>query len=108
MKTIETATLEHWVKTGLKFVLVDTLPRQTFDEGHLPGAINIVSDEILTRASVEIPDRHVTVVVYCASAACQRAGLSAERLKSLGYTDIHHYLAGKRGWVTSGHALERA
>ena len=96
------------IETAQDFILVDTLPRPAFDEGHLPGAINIVSDEILTRAPQAIQDPDKAVVVYCASAACQRAGLAAERLESLGYTNVFHYVEGKRDWVASGHALEEA
>lgn len=98
--------LAELIDSGREFILLDTLPRTVFDEGHLPDAINIVSDEILMRAPKEIPDREKIVVVYCASAACQRAGLAAERLESLGYTNILHYFEGKRDWLDSGYALE--
>lgn len=96
MNTIDTQTLRDWQLQGRKFFLVDTLPAQSFAKGHLPGAINIVSDDILQRAPDVLPDRNAPVVVYCASAACKRAGLSAERLASLGYTQIHHFVGGKK------------
>lgn len=99
--------LAELMDSGREFDLLDTLPRTVFDEGHLPGAINIVSDEILMRAPQELLDREQIVVVYCASAACQRAGLAAERLESLGYTNIFHYVEGKRDWLARGQALEK-
>ncbi|AOU98850.1 hypothetical protein BI364_13565 [Acidihalobacter yilgarnensis] len=100
--------LAELVNNTQDFVLIDTLPRSAFEEGHLPSAINIVSDEILTRAPREVPDREKRIVVYCASAVCQRAGLAAERLESLGYTNVFHYVEGKRDWADNGHALEEA
>lgn len=102
MSSIDTETLRAWQLQGRKFLLVDTLPEQSFAKGHLPGAVNIVSDEILQRAPEILPDRNATVVVYCASAACKRAGLSAERLASLGYTQVRHYVGGKKAWVDAG------
>ncbi len=59
------------------------------------------------RASQEIPDRGKIVVVYCANAAGQRTGLAAERLESLGYTNIFHYVESKRDWLASGRLWKR-
>lgn len=105
MNPIDTETLRAWQFQERNFVLVDTLPEKSFAKGHLPGAINIVSDDILQRAPERLPDKHALVVVYCASATCKRAGLSAERLESLGYARVHHYLGGKKNWVAAGFPL---
>jgi len=107
MTSIDTGTLRAWQLEGRKFVLVDTLPEQSFAKGHLPGAINIVSDDMLRLAPERLPDRHAPIVVYCASAACKRAGLSAERLKKLGYTQVFHYGSGKKGWLAARLPLDQ-
>ncbi len=108
METIDTATLARWQDEARDFVLIDTLPRSAFKAGHLPGAVNIVSDEILDRAPEVLANRAATAVVYCASPACQRARLSAERLISLGYRHVYHYVGGKQDWLDSGNALEKS
>jgi len=69
---IDTETLRQWQHEGRDFVLIDTLPPGSFAGGHLPGAINIVSDHIRTQASKRLPDMNATIVVYCASAQCKR------------------------------------
>lgn len=107
IEPIDTATLRDWQREGYDFILIDTLPAGVFADGHLPGAINLPSDDILEQAPVRLPDRDATLVVYCASATCRRAGLSAERLEQLGYTRIFHYEEGKRGWQAEGLPLER-
>lgn len=106
MTTIDTDTLRDWQRQRQDFTLVDTLPADVFAEGHLPGAINIVSDDILDEAPTRLPDRQATIVVYCASESCKRAGLAAERLASLGYRRIVHYEGGKKAWVATGLPLE--
>lgn len=106
MRTIDTDTLRDWQSGGQDFILVDTLPGDTFAKGHLPGAINIVSDDILDEAHRRLPDRQSTIVVYCASEDCKRAGKAAERLASLGYRRIAHYVGGKKAWVAAGLPLE--
>ena len=106
MKAINADTLRDWQRQGREFILVDTLPTRTFAEGHLPGAINLVSDNVLDEAPAALPDKDATIVVYCASDRCKRAGRAAERLVSVGYTDIHHFVGGKEAWVDRGGELE--
>ncbi|UYG06341.1 rhodanese-like domain-containing protein [Halomonas sp. M4R1S46] len=106
MPTIDTATLRDWQSRGQDFILVDTLPAEAFAKGHLPGAINIVSDDILDAAPRRLPGRQATIVVYCASEDCKRAGRAAERLSRLGYTEVYHYVGGKRAWKAEGLSLE--
>lgn len=50
-----------------EFFLVDTLPKKAYEKHHLPGAINIVSDDITDLAPKIIPDRSADIVVYCGS-----------------------------------------
>ncbi|MBU6469186.1 MAG: rhodanese-like domain-containing protein [Gammaproteobacteria bacterium] len=106
MTTIDANTLRTWQLQRREFILVDTLPAESFAKGHLPDAINIVSDDILQQAPDRLPDKQALIVVYCASATCKRAGLSAERLARLGYNQVHHFVGGKRDWVAAGFPLE--
>lgn len=106
MTTIDTDTLRDWLSNSRDLALVDTLPADAFARGHLPGAINIVSDDILDEATRRLPDRQAPIVVYCASEDCKRAGRAAERLARLGYTEVYHYVGGKRAWQAEGLSLE--
>jgi len=103
---IDTETLRRWQHEGREFVLIDTLPSESFAGGHLPGAINIVSDNILTQAPKRLPNMNAIIVVYCASAKCKRAALAAERLENLGYCRIFHYQGGKKDWTAAKLPLE--
>jgi rhodanese-related sulfurtransferase len=106
MNPIDADTLHTWQSEHREFVLIDTLPESAYTKGHLPKAINIVSDNMLTVAPSLLPDKRQVIVVYCASEHCKRAGLSAERLESLGYQQIYHFVGGKRAWVEAGFSLE--
>jgi len=105
MRDITAKTLHDWQDGPQQFYLVDTLPPTAFEKGHLPGAIHIMSDNILEDAPHRLPDKAMPVVVYCASERCKRAGLSAARLESLGYADVYHFLGGKRAWQEAGYSL---
>ena len=48
-------------------VVVDVLPREAYQNGHIPGAISLPLAEVSSRASEVIPDRQADIAVYCAS-----------------------------------------
>jgi rhodanese-related sulfurtransferase len=45
--------------------LVDVLPAESYDAGHIPGAISLPLENLEGRASDLLPDRHAEIVVYC-------------------------------------------
>ena len=104
--TITRETLQEWMRRGVDFDLVDTLPRAAYEHHHLPAAIHIASDDIETEAPRRLPDGGRTVVVYCGSAACKRSEKSAARLDTLGYRDVREYVEGRQDWEAAGLPVE--
>jgi len=104
--TIDAETLYVWQLERRDFILVDTLPLSNYEKNHLPGAIHIRSDDIIQLAPAKLPGKNALIVVYCASSKCKRAGLSAERLKTLGYTQVIHFIGGIKAWLTAGYPLQ--
>jgi len=105
-ETISRAELKAKLDRGDSFVLVDTLPEAAFARHHLPGAINIPSDDIVAEAPRRIPDRDTEIVVYCASGPCRRSRLAAERLEALGYRRVRDYHEGRADWTAAGLPVE--
>jgi len=103
---ITRADLKAKLERGDDFVLIDTLPATAYRNGHLPGAINIVSDDILAEAPTRIPDRDADIVVYCGNGPCKRSSLSADRLRTLGYRKVRDYHEGKADWIAAGFPVE--
>lgn len=87
-KTISAADLEGKV-------LIDVRSRQEFQEGAIPGAINIDIDELRERHG-EIPAK--SVVVYCQIG--QRGHSAALMLSQLGY-DVANLAGGYQTWLNS-------
>ena len=75
---ISRAELKAKVDRFETFVLTDTLPKPACRKHHLPGAINIPSDDIVTVAPDRIPDRDLEIVVSCANGPCKRSRLDAD------------------------------
>ena len=62
MRPIDREELERLIADGAQ--LVEVLPREEYEEEHLPGAISIPLKE-LDAGSVGVLDRDRPVVVYC-------------------------------------------
>jgi len=59
---IERARLQELIAAGAQ--LVEVLPPEEYDEGHLPGAINIPLKELNRETAMRL-DRSKPIVVYC-------------------------------------------
>ena len=103
--SIDRTELQALLATGT-VTLVDALPQSYFDQQHLPGAVNLVADEVDTRAAIVLPDRGATVVTYCSNPACGNSKAVARRLETLGYADVRTYPGGIQDWVEAGLPIE--
>ena len=52
---------------GDRFALVDALPRASYVNRHIPGALSIPLEELSTRADQVLPDKDIEVIAYCSS-----------------------------------------
>ena len=68
------------------YILLDVRRDDEFEEGHIPGAINIPNESIGTEEIAELPDKNQTIYVYCRSG--NRSKQAANKLVQLGYTNV--------------------
>jgi rhodanese-related sulfurtransferase len=45
--------------------IVDVLPATAYQQGHIPGALNLPVAEVAERAPAVLPDTHAEIAVYC-------------------------------------------
>jgi len=91
---------------NVPLTLVDALPHESYEEGHLPGAVNIPADVIAQKADSKL-DKNKTVVTYCANYACEASTDAARQLMERGYADVLDFKGGKRVWQEAGFELEK-
>lgn len=77
-------------------ILLDVRTEEEFDEGHIPGAINLPNEAIAAEAPPELPDRDQLILVYCRSG--RRSQEAAEKLAALGYTQVLDF-GGIQTWT---------
>ena len=65
---------------------MDVRRADEFAEGHIPGAINVANEDILSEEPAQLPDKNQTIYVYCRSG--RRSKEASAKLAALGYTNI--------------------
>ncbi|WP_242891587.1 rhodanese-like domain-containing protein [Actinomadura litoris] len=104
---IDRAGLRTAIEDGTVTV-VDALPASYYAKQHLPGALNLVEDEVAERAGSLLPDKGAAIVTYCSNLACNNSKAVAARLEKLGYADVRVYREGIEDWTEAGLPTESA
>ena len=105
METLSTEELAELKNSGEDFVLIDVLGEDHYEDGHIPGAVNIPLDQIASRALEEF-DKDQEIVVYCKSESCQASPKAAQKLEKLGFENVKDYEVGLKGWEEAGNPVE--
>jgi rhodanese-related sulfurtransferase len=86
-----------------EIALLDLRHEAAFATGHPLFAANMAADRIELEAEIRLPRKGVPIVVYDAG-----EGLvvqAAERLATLGYTDVRELVGGVQAWQSAGYEL---
>ncbi|MGW6705351.1 rhodanese-like domain-containing protein [Streptomyces sp. NPDC054956] len=87
-------------------VVVDSRSVESWDQGHIPGALHIPTARIAELAPAMI-DPSMTVVTYCWGPGCNGATRAALAFARLGY-QVKEMIGGFEYWVREGFAYETA
>lgn len=87
------------------FVLLDVRGTESYQRGHLPGAIDLAHRKIIGSKLAEYP-ADTLFVTYCAGPHCNGAARAAIRLVKLGRS-VKIMPGGITGWLDEGFELVR-
>lgn len=103
MRVISRQELKEKMQRAESFILVDVLSHESFENFHLPGALNVPLtgnfEECIQRA---VPDKNQEVVVYCKNLECTASPEAAKKMDQLGYRQVYDYEGGKEDWKAAG------
>lgn len=68
------------------YIILDVRRPDEFAAGHIPNAINVPNESIVTDEIPELPNKDQLIMVYCRSG--RRSKEASEKLVKLGYTNI--------------------
>src|SRR5215510_12884157 len=84
-----------------KAVIIDVNGTESYNKGHVPGALNF--EAIKDNLAASLPsDKNATVVAYCGSPKCVAYQAAANAASKLGYKNVKHMSAGISGWKEAG------
>ncbi len=99
---IDSAQALQLQQDGVAFV--DVRREIQYKLAHVPGAINLEVNTMLTEQSL---GEHVTkdqkVVFYCSDKTCYRSAKASAMAVSWGYTDVVYYAEGWAYWTARGY-----
>jgi rhodanese-related sulfurtransferase len=93
-------------RTG-NFALIDSRPLPRFQQGTIPGSINVpypAWDKVVNRLPA---DKNALLVFFCQGVTCQMSPLSQKKAKKLGYTNTKVYHEGVPEWETRDYLATR-
>ena len=85
-------------------IVINTLGPESYRSRRIPGSINVPTDEIETAKDL-VPAKDEPIVVYCANEDCDASPKAAQKLESMGYTNVKDLEAGYAGWRQAGFEL---
>lgn len=92
------------VKSPNNIVLLDVRSKEEYNEGHVPGAINISHNTIKDNLNLLKQHKNSTVIVYCRSG--RRAAFAENILAENGFTNLQHLTGDMNGWLKANLPVE--
>ena len=86
------------------FVVLDSRSTESWDQGHVPGAIHLPTALVAEQAE-QLLDKSVPIVTYCLGPGCNGATRAALALAQLGF-QVKEMLGGFEYWVREGFEFE--
>ncbi|MEU9409323.1 rhodanese-like domain-containing protein [Streptomyces sp. NPDC048281] len=86
------------------FVVLDSRSTESWDQGHIPGAVHLPT-ALIPEQAAGLLDRARPVVTYCWGPGCNGATRAALALAELGY-QVKEMLGGFEYWVREGFEFE--
>ena len=105
IRTLTTKELQQRLKQGdkLEFWNVQTSP---FFAGDLiPGSRRMPLNSLDRDATAVAKDAEI--IAYCGGPQCPQSAQAAQKLMTLGYTNVRIYKEGLEGWKAAGHRTEK-
>ena len=103
MNVISREELKAKIDQGDEFKLVMTMGEWAFKAAHIPGSLNISSEE----QGQKLLSEEDEIVVYCSDVACMASQAAYRNLINKGFKNVRRYAGGLADWEEAGYTLER-
>lgn len=101
--TISSSEAEAIYRTG-EMLFLDVREPSEFNQGHIPGAVNIPMKLVEQQISQNASDKESRILIYCRSG--RRSALVTADLIKMGYTHLMNLGGGINEWTKAGYPVE--
>jgi rhodanese-related sulfurtransferase len=98
-QTIDYEGLRKLLDEGAQ--LIEVLPREEYEEEHLPGAINIPLKQLIRDSAAQL-DKGRPVIVCCWDYLCDMSPRAAALLDEFGFERVYDYAVSKVDYLARG------
>ncbi len=95
---------EKQINEGHNYQLIDVRTPEEFSEGHLYNSLNINYNSNDFESQISKQDKTKTTYVYCLSGG--RSAAAVNKMKSMGFTEVHNLEGGILKWKSAGKSIE--
>jgi rhodanese-related sulfurtransferase len=103
IKEVSIADVKKMIDAKENVIILDVRDKQEFDEGRIPGAINISRGMLEFKVAMIIPDKNAKIIVYCALDL--RGPLATRAMNELGYKNAVNMVGGLKAWKEAGYPV---
>lgn len=97
--------VKNMIDAKENIVLLDVRNEHEFEQGHIPGAINIPRGSLEFDAVRIIPDKNARIIVYCGTD--RRSVLATRTMNDMGYKNAVDMTGGLKAWKEAGYPTVR-
>lgn len=106
MARVDVHTLMEMLASEDQPVVIDTRPTQLIEDGWIPGARFVTTDQVDSIVSEIDPQKNI--VLYCACPNEVTAAKVAKAFISKGYVNVRPLTGGIDAWIAAGHEVEKS
>jgi rhodanese-related sulfurtransferase len=101
IKEVSIADVRKMIDAKEPVILLDVRDKHEFEEGYIPGAMNISRGSLEFKVALLIPDKSARIIVYCGLDL--RGPLATRALNDLGYKNAVNMIGGLKAWKEAGY-----
>lgn len=112
---ISTKAIKEKLDAGEDMVIIDTMPEDSYNKNHIPGAVGAVLPGKMEEVDPERraafvkalgEDKNKPVIIYCGRVSCYRSHVGALIAKEEGFTNVLRHPGGIDAWLEAGYKAE--
>jgi rhodanese-related sulfurtransferase len=88
-------------------IFIDVRLKNWFDEGHIPGAVNIPFSRFNDNNLAKVVSKDQEVVFYCYGINCEYSNTASDRAFIWGYQKVYYFMKGYPAWLAAGYPIEQ-